>query len=444
MWFERVVFWVSARATILGMISMSSLKEASRVRGRVAAVGVAVALMGSLVLVVPSAAQSAAPGRPANLSAELDGLSVTLSWDAPAGSEVAGYQILRRRPKQGEKIHVHVADTGTTATTWSESGLDDGVLHIYRVKAIGAQGDVGRWSLQVKVTPEAPPQAEEQAPDEATAPQQQAQSTITYQAVNPTYQAINPAQQDENPAENTATLVPPAAEPPPATAAATSEETVGTVSGVGVYTHPNQANVLIYWKRPSDTSGISGYAVRYRRLTAATSDAAADKTWSDWTIVDASLVGSGSHYTHALTRDRFKDASGEGDATYEFQIGSVPTGDSVTQTNYVWSSGVEHYIVKDRTKQTPTSCWSGDGERLDGWHCRAEWYILSRRQLPSNLQMGVKIGTGGKSMPSRQEPAHGPYHKLWCTHWVHPDEASTLPLCRADLPPLYDKNGNPL
>ena len=57
------------------------------------------------------------PGAPRNLTgaANADG-TVTLSWDAPKDDSVTGYQILRRRPREGEgTLLVHVNDTRSTA-----------------------------------------------------------------------------------------------------------------------------------------------------------------------------------------------------------------------------------------------------------------------------------------------------------------------------------------
>ena len=56
------------------------------------------------------------PGAPSNLTgaANADG-TVTLRWEAPDDDSVTGYQILRRRPREGEKtLLVYVNDTGST------------------------------------------------------------------------------------------------------------------------------------------------------------------------------------------------------------------------------------------------------------------------------------------------------------------------------------------
>ena len=97
------------------------------------------------------------PAKPRNLTgtANRDG-TVTLRWDAPDDDSVTGYQILRRRPTEGERtLLVHVNDTGSTATEYTDNDVTPDVLHAYRVKAINAVG-LSRQSNFVNVTPTQP------------------------------------------------------------------------------------------------------------------------------------------------------------------------------------------------------------------------------------------------------------------------------------------------
>ena len=105
------------------------------------------------------------PAAPRNLrgAANADG-TVTLSWDAPDDDTVTGYQILRRRPTEGENtLLVHVNDTGSTATEYTDRNVTPDVRHAYRVKAINAVG-LGKQSNYVTVTPAQP--AADPPPDE--------------------------------------------------------------------------------------------------------------------------------------------------------------------------------------------------------------------------------------------------------------------------------------
>ena len=94
------------------------------------------------------------PSKPTNLTARVnsDG-HIVLSWEAPDDDSITGYRILRRRPTQGEDtLLVYVEDTGSTATTWTDTSVTAGVRHVYRVQAINAAG-VGPVSNYVNPTP---------------------------------------------------------------------------------------------------------------------------------------------------------------------------------------------------------------------------------------------------------------------------------------------------
>ena len=115
--------------------------------------------------VVAAGAPTEPPGRPHNLTgaANADG-TVTLSWDAPNDDSVTGYQILRRRPREGENtLLVHVNDTGSTATEYTDNDVTPDVLHAYRVKAINAVG-LSRQSNFVNMTPALPAEPAQNSP----------------------------------------------------------------------------------------------------------------------------------------------------------------------------------------------------------------------------------------------------------------------------------------
>ena len=115
--------------------------------------------------VVAAGAPTEPPGRPHNLTgaANADG-TVTLSWDAPNDDSVTGYQILRRRPREGEgTLLVHVNDTGSTATEYTDNDVTPDVLHAYRVKAINAVG-LSRRSNFVNMTPALPAEPAQNSP----------------------------------------------------------------------------------------------------------------------------------------------------------------------------------------------------------------------------------------------------------------------------------------
>ena len=85
------------------------------------------------------------------VAANADG-SVTLYWNAP-DEDVTGYRILRHRHSLGELDPlVYVADTGSTATAYTDTGMVAGVPHNYRVQAI-RDGVLGERTIQIKIFP---------------------------------------------------------------------------------------------------------------------------------------------------------------------------------------------------------------------------------------------------------------------------------------------------
>ena len=95
------------------------------------------------------------PAAPQNLIATLVNGQVVLTWDAPDDNTVTGYQILRRRPTLGEReLLVYVDDTGSTATTYTDTGSTPGERHTYRVKARNAAGVSSRSNYDRVNVPE--------------------------------------------------------------------------------------------------------------------------------------------------------------------------------------------------------------------------------------------------------------------------------------------------
>ena len=79
--------------------------------------------------------------------------TITLLWDASSDDSVTGYQILRRRPTQGEDtLTVYVENTGNTAAAYTDTEVTPGIQHVYRVKAINAAG-LSEQSNFVRVDP---------------------------------------------------------------------------------------------------------------------------------------------------------------------------------------------------------------------------------------------------------------------------------------------------
>ena len=97
-------------------------------------------LLATLALARHASAQTPANQAPTTLTVMLTNGAVTLSWVAPAqdAASVTGYQVLRRRPDEGESAFQTLAtDTMTTSTTYVDATADeDGVRHEYQVRAL--------------------------------------------------------------------------------------------------------------------------------------------------------------------------------------------------------------------------------------------------------------------------------------------------------------------
>ena len=89
------------------------------------------------------ASATTVPGAPTSLTATASGTTtINLSWTAPAndgGSAITGYRI-EVSPNGTSSWTNRVADTGTTTTTYSHTGLSAGTTRHYRVSAINSVG----------------------------------------------------------------------------------------------------------------------------------------------------------------------------------------------------------------------------------------------------------------------------------------------------------------
>ena len=93
------------------------------------------------------------PGlQPLDLAVDPTAAGNVLSWRAPWRSpeDVTGYQILRRRVDTAEQPWPIVEDTGNTGTTWTDTGVEEGVLYFYQVKTVRGR-ELSRASNYVEV-----------------------------------------------------------------------------------------------------------------------------------------------------------------------------------------------------------------------------------------------------------------------------------------------------
>ena len=96
--------------------------------------------------------------QPQGLSASVENVTVVLDWDDPADAfKITSYRILRHRPEAGEPDPLtYVEFTESSATRYVDTGVEEGVLYVYRVQALdffGFSGEAsGAVSVRVPVT----------------------------------------------------------------------------------------------------------------------------------------------------------------------------------------------------------------------------------------------------------------------------------------------------
>ena len=101
----------------------------------------AAALLLAALVVIPWAVQAQSDDtKPKGLTAQVVDGGVLLAWNAPTQdtASVDGYEILRRRPFNGEDTFaILVPDTGSAATSYTDAtATEPGVRYTYRVKAL--------------------------------------------------------------------------------------------------------------------------------------------------------------------------------------------------------------------------------------------------------------------------------------------------------------------
>ena len=155
---------------------------------------VVVALMAAAYLLVTaddvSHAQTSTPAKPTGLTASpVAHDSVTLNWDEPEDSSITGYQVLRRSRdgdeygdgQGGAEFVAVVGDTGSSATTYTDTSVTPRTRYVYRVKAINSAGTSGRSRYLNVETSEAP------APSAPVDPTGLTVSSVTHDSVTLTW-----------------------------------------------------------------------------------------------------------------------------------------------------------------------------------------------------------------------------------------------------------------
>ena len=110
---------------------------------RLVIVAILAALVTQPAIVNQAQAQSSVPAAPTGLTAtSVSHDSVTLGWDDPGDTSITGYEVLRRdtvNQAPGTFSAVE-SNTGSAATTYTDSTVDAETRYVYRVKAINPEG----------------------------------------------------------------------------------------------------------------------------------------------------------------------------------------------------------------------------------------------------------------------------------------------------------------
>ena len=128
-----------------------------------ALMSVTIAVLAALVMLTMAGgdthAQSSVPAAPTGLtSTSVSHDSVTLSWDDPGDASITGYLVLRRdvvNQAPGTFSTVE-SNTGSTATTYTDSTVAAETRYAYRVKAINSEGTSEQSNYVNVETPAAP------------------------------------------------------------------------------------------------------------------------------------------------------------------------------------------------------------------------------------------------------------------------------------------------
>ena len=107
------------------------------------------------------------PPRPTDLQAAMSGNAVVMSWNPPTGFPfLFDYRIMRHRPGQGESTPTVLADTRSSATSYTDGDVTSGVLYEYHVRAVNMFNDLSARSLPVRITTPQLTEPEDESPTE--------------------------------------------------------------------------------------------------------------------------------------------------------------------------------------------------------------------------------------------------------------------------------------
>ena len=144
--------------------TLSARRLAGFTRRALLCLAVAAALCGGLLAAPAGAQDGDVPDKPRGLEATASHGRVVLTWNDPGDDSITGYVILRRVRVNdtGGDFSVLVANTASTATTYTDTTVAAGLTYTYRIKAINEHG-VSERSRWVHIDTPAAPEEEQAA-----------------------------------------------------------------------------------------------------------------------------------------------------------------------------------------------------------------------------------------------------------------------------------------
>ena len=119
--------------------------------------------------------QTVVPAAPTGLRATAGNAQITLTWDNPDNPTITRWQVQRKQGDGAYGAWVDVPDSNANTTTYTVTGLTNGTLYSFRIRAVNAAGP-GAPSNEVTATPLQPPLK----PTGLTATAGDAQVTLTW------------------------------------------------------------------------------------------------------------------------------------------------------------------------------------------------------------------------------------------------------------------------
>ena len=305
------------------------------------------------------------PAQPTGLTSTVTHDQVSLSWDDPDDDSITGYHILRLNRAEDDlgDFHVHVENTGSAATSYTDTDVEPEQRYVYRIKALNDGGASRRSGYTNADTPAAP-----EEPGEKT------------------------AEADDAPAAPT-----------------------------NLFTASTHNQVVLFWQDPGDDS-ITGYRILRGPGTDSLTTLVEDTESTATSYTDGSVEAE-TTYVYAL---QARNSAGESNRseTAEVTTSAAPADEEplitakqvavislVSNTGETSDSNVPTGNLGSRTSDFATSFHTGDNP--DGYTLTSVQLIINRQNSDAIPQISIftdSSGSVGTSLHTLANPSPLPLH----------------------------------